>query len=185
MTSHSGCGSRNTYPGRPRAQPWPGTAAITRTSELMPFLAPTVNSYKRYQAGSWAPTGLAWSYDNRTAGFRVIGHGKSLRIETRIPGADTNPYLAYAALLAAGLDGIRKQINPPSIFKGDVYTAANLPQVPRTLRDAIDGLEKSDFAREAFGEDVLEHYLHFFKTEQSLYDNAVTNWERARYFEQI
>jgi glutamine synthetase len=158
---------------------------MAHAAELMPFLAPTVNSYKRYQAGSWAPTGLAWSYDNRTAGFRVIGHGKSLRIETRIPGADTNPYLAYAALLAAGLDGIRNRIAPPPIFKGDVYAASSLPQVPRTLRDAIANLERSDFARQAFGEEVIEHYLHFFKTEQSLFDNAVTNWERARYFEQI
>lgn len=158
---------------------------IAHAGELMPFLAPTVNSYKRYQAGSWAPTALAWSYDNRTAGFRVVGHGKSLRIETRIPGADVNPYLAYAALLAAGLDGIRNKIAPPDIFKGDVYSASNLPQVPRTLRDSIAAFEKSDFARQTFGEDVFEHYLHFFKTEQTLFDNAVTNWERARYFEQI
>ena len=158
---------------------------IAHAAELMPFLAPTINSYKRYQAGSWAPTGLAWSYDNRTAGFRVVGHGQSLRIETRIPGADTNPYLAYAALLAAGLDGIRNKIVPPAIFKGDVYMASNLPQVPRTLRDSIERLEKSAFARAAFGDEVIAHYLHFFKTEQFQYDNAVTNWERARYFEQI
>jgi len=158
---------------------------LKHMAELMPFVAPTINSYKRYQAGSWAPTGLAWCYDNRTAGFRVVGHGKSLRIETRVPGADTNAYLAYAALLAAGLDGIRNKIEPPAIFKGDVYSASNLPQVPRTMRDAIAGLEKSAFAREAFGDDVVEHYLHFFKTEQTLFDNAVTTWERARYFEQI
>jgi glutamine synthetase len=158
---------------------------IAHAAELMPFLAPTINSYKRYQAGSWAPTGLAWSYDNRTAGFRVVGHGQSLRIETRIPGADTNPYLAYSALLAAGLDGIRNQIAPPPLFKGDVYTASNLPQVPRTMRDAITLLERSEFAHAAFGDDVIEHYLHFFKTEQDQYDNAVTNWERERYFEQI
>lgn len=158
---------------------------ITYCGELMPFLAPTINSYKRYQAGSWAPTALAWSYDNRTAGFRVVGHGKSLRIETRIPGADVNPYLAYAALLAAGLEGIRNRIEPPPIFKGDVYVAADLPQVPRTLRDATAALEKSSFARQVFGDFVIDHYLHFFRTEQALYDNAVTNWERRRYFEQI
>jgi glutamine synthetase len=158
---------------------------LTHAAELMPFFAPTVNSYKRYQLGSWAPTGLAWSYDNRTAGFRVVGREKSLRIETRIPGADVNPYLAYAALLAAGLDGIRNQIEPPSIFVGDVYAAKELPQVPRTLRDAIDRLATSDFARESFGDDVIDHYLHFYRTEQSLFDNAVTDWERRRYFEQI
>jgi glutamine synthetase len=158
---------------------------IAHAHEVMPFLAPTINSYKRYQIGSWAPTALAWSYDNRTAGFRVVGHGKSLRIECRIPGADCNPYLTYAALLASGMDGIKNKIAPPSIFQGDIYSAAGLPHVPRTLRDAIAEMEASRFVREAFGEDVVEHYLHFFKTEQRLYDNAVTTWERARYFEQI
>ena len=158
---------------------------IAHTKELMPFYAPTINSYKRYQSGSWAPTSLAWSYDNRTAGFRVVGHGKSLRIESRIPGADVNPYLAYAATLASGLDGIRNKIEPPPIFEGDVYSAKELPQVPRTLRDAIALMEHSTFAREAFGEDVIEHYLHFYETEQAAFDKAVTTWERARYFEQI
>jgi glutamine synthetase len=158
---------------------------IAHTAEMMAFYAPTVNSYKRYQAGSWAPTSLAWSHDNRTAGFRVVGHGNSLRIECRIPGADVNPYIAYAAALASGLDGIRHKIEPPDIFMGDIYTAQGLPQVPRTLRDAIATLEGSTFAREAFGDDVIEHYLHFYKTEQAAYERAVTNWERARYFEQI
>lgn len=158
---------------------------LAHASEMMPFYAPTVNSYKRYQEGSWAPTGLAWSYDNRTAGFRVVGEGKSLRIECRIPGADVNPYLAYAALLASGLDGIRNRIEPPPMFRGDVYMAAHLPQVPRNLRDAIAALEGSEFARRAFGEEVINHYLHFFRTEQTAYDTAVTSWERARYFEQI
>jgi glutamine synthetase len=158
---------------------------IAHTRELMPFYAPTINSYKRYQSGSWAPTSLAWSFDNRTAGFRAVGHGKSLRIESRIPGADVNPYLAYAAAIASGLDGIRNKIEPPAIFQGDVYAAKDLPQVPHTLRDAISALERSAFARETFGEDVIEHYLHFFNTEQAAYDKAVTTWERARYFEQI
>jgi glutamine synthetase len=158
---------------------------IAHTKELMPFYAPTINSYKRYQSGSWAPTSLAWSYDNRTAGFRVVGHGKSLRIESRIPGADVNPYLAYAATLASGLDGIRNKIEPPPMFVGDVYSAKDLPQVPGTLRDAIPLMERSAFAREAFGDDVIEHYLHFYKTEQAAFDKAVTTWERARYFEQI
>lgn len=158
---------------------------IAHTRELMPFYAPTINSYKRYQSGSWAPTSLAWSFDNRTAGFRAVGHGKSLRIESRIPGADVNPYLAYAAALASGLDGIRNKIEPPPIFQGDVYAAKELPQVPRTLREAITAMERSAFARETFGDDVIEHYLHFYNTEQAAYDKAVTTWERARYFEQI
>lgn len=158
---------------------------ISHAREMMVFYAPTINSYKRYQSGSWAPTSLAWSYDNRTAGFRVVGHGKSLRIESRIPGADINPYLAYAAALASGLDGIRNKIEPPEIFTGDVYSAAHLPKVPSTLRGAITELEHSPFARQAFGDEVVEHYLHYFKTEQAAFDKAVTNWERARYFEQI
>jgi glutamine synthetase len=115
----------------------------------------------------------------------VVGSGKGLRIESRIPGADINPYLTYAAAMASGLDGIRNKIEPPEMFSGDVYSARNLPQVPRTLRDAIDALESSGFAKAAFGDEVIEHYLHFFKTEQAEYDRVVTNWERARYFEQI
>lgn len=158
---------------------------IRHAPDLMPFYAPTVNSYKRYQAGSWAPTALSWSYDNRTAGFRVVGEDESLRIESRIPGADINPYLAFAAALASGLDGICNRIEPPECFKGDMYSSSELPRVPATLRDAIARLEKSEFARAAFGEDVIEHYLHFYKTEQSAYDRAVTDWERRRYFEQI
>jgi len=158
---------------------------IAHVCDLMPFYAPTINSYKRYQVGSWAPTKLAWSYDNRTAGFRVVGHDESLRIEFRISGADVNPYLLYSASLASGLDGIRNQIEPPDIFTGDVYSSESLPQVPKTLHDAIICLKKSDFARKAFGDDVIEHYIHFFETEQKLFDNAVTDWERKRYFEQI
>ncbi|MEL6865743.1 MAG: glutamine synthetase family protein, partial [Bacteroidota bacterium] len=156
---------------------------IKYVPDLMPFYAPTVNSYKRYVDGSWAPTRLAWSYDNRTAGFRVVGKGKSLRIECRIPGADCNPYLAYAASLASGLAGIREQIEPPAIFEGDIYAAKHLPRVPYTLREAIEQMAKSDFAKVAFGEKVIEHYLHFFRKEQEAYDQTVTDWERKRYFE--
>jgi glutamine synthetase len=152
--------------------------------ELFPFYAPYPSSYKRYVPGSFAPTGIAWSYDNRTAGFRIVGHGPSLRIECRTAGADANPYLAFAATLAAGLDGIEKQIEPPPAFEGDVYGARELPQVPHFLPEAIQELEKSTFAREAFGEDVIEHYLHFFRTEQRKFDAVVTDWERRRYFEQ-
>ena len=158
---------------------------IAHLPELMVFYAPTINSYKRYEDGSWAPTRLAWSYDNRTAGFRVVGHGNSLRIECRIPGADCNPYLTYAAALASGLDGIANQIEPPAIFEGDVYSAQELPHVPYTLREATDLFEKSSFAQQTFGVDVVEHYTHFFRTEQAAYDMAVTDWERQRYFERI
>jgi glutamine synthetase len=158
---------------------------MAHAPELMVFFAPTINSYKRYMAGSWAPTGIAWSYDNRTAGFRVVGEASSLRIECRIPGADCNPYLAYAAVLAAGLDGIRRQTEPPPVFVGDVYQAADLPHVPGALRDALALFESSDFVRQAFGEDVQEHYAHFFQHEQNAYDRAVTDWERWRYFERI
>ncbi len=151
--------------------------------EIFPFYAPYPTSYKRYVPGSFAPTGIAWSYDNRTAAFRIVGHGPSLRIECRAPGADANPYLAFAATLAAGLDGIEKQIEPPPIFEGDVYTAQEVPQVPKTLRDAIALMEGSDWARAAFGDDVVDHYLHFFRTEQRKFDEVVTSWERRRYFE--
>ena len=186
-------GEKNLFAGKQAIGPVSGSDEfrwflggwIAHAREMMVFYGPTVNSYKRYQAGSWAPTSLAWSYDNRTAGFRVVGHGSSLRIECRIPGADVNPYLAYAAVLASGLDGIRNRIEPPEIFVGDVYTAAGLPQVPHTLRDAIAALDGSAFARAALGEEVVSHYLHFYKTEQAKFDRAVTTWERARYFEQI
>ncbi len=151
--------------------------------ELFAFYAPYPASYKRYVAGSFAPTGIAWSWDNRTAGFRIVGHGQSLRIECRMAGADANPYLAFAATLAAGLDGIEKQIEPPPAFEGDVYQARELPHVPHSLQEAIAALEASTFARQTFGDDVIEHYLHFFRTEQRKFDAAVTDWERRRYFE--
>ena len=158
---------------------------IAHVPEMMVCYAPTVNAYKRYQAGSWAPTSMAWSYDNRTAGFRVVGHGPSLRIECRIPGADCNPYLAYAAALASGLDGIANQIEPPDIFEGDVYTAKGLPQVPPNLRLATELFEQSDFAQQVFGAEVVAHYTHFWRVEQAAYDAYVTDWERKRYFERI
>jgi len=151
--------------------------------EVFAFYAPYPTSYKRYVAGSFAPTRIAWSYDNRTSGFRIVGHGPSLRIECRAPGADVNPYLAFAATLAAGLDGIRNQIEPPAMFAGDAYAARELPQVPRSLPEAIRELDQSTWARQTFGEAVVDHYLHFFRTEQRKFDEVVTQWERARYFE--
>jgi glutamine synthetase len=151
--------------------------------ETFAFFAPYPASYKRYVAGSFAPTGIAWSHDNRTAGFRIVGHGPSLRIECRAPGADANPYLAFAAALAAGLDGLEHHIEPPPAFEGDVYAAADLPHVPQSLNESIHALADSEWARATFGEDVVEHYLHFFRTEQRKFDAAVTDWERRRYFE--
>lgn len=158
---------------------------MAHVPEMMVFYAPTINAYKRFEDGSWAPTRIAWCYDNRTAGFRVVGKGQSLRIECRIPGADCNPYLAYAAVLASGLDGIANKIDPPDIFEGDVYMAQHLPRVPYTLRDAIDLFEDSAFTKQAFGEDVVEHYTHYLRVEQKAYDNFVTDWERKRYFERV
>ncbi len=186
-------GEEAAFPGDKKIGPVMGTDVfrwflggwMAHVPELMVFFAPTINSYKRYQDGSWAPTRIAWSYDNRTAGFRVVGEGKSLRIECRIPGADANPYLVYSAVLAAGMDGIRNRIEPPDVFEGDVYQAQELPRVPYTLRDAIDLFEASEFVTEAFGQDVKDHYAHFYRVEQKAYDNAVTDWERIRYFERI
>jgi glutamine synthetase len=151
----------------------------------MPFYAPTVNSYKRYRSGSWAPTTLAWSHDNRTAGFRVVGEGQSLRIECRIPGADCNPYLTLAAALASGLDGIARSAEPPPCFEGDAYAAKSLPRVPSTLREAAERFAASEFTRSVFGKEVVEHYAHFFRTEADAADTAVTDWERRRYFERV
>ncbi|MCI0339011.1 MAG: glutamine synthetase family protein [Acidobacteria bacterium] len=158
---------------------------ITHVPDVMVFYASTVNSYKRYVDASWAPTRLAWSYDNRTAGFRVVGHDQSLRIECRIPGADCNPYLAYAAALASGLDGIANRIEPPEIFIGDIYAAKHLAHVPYTLVEANEKYAGSEFTRRVFGEEVVRHYTHFFQTEQAAFNSAVTDWERKRYFERI
>ena len=156
---------------------------IAHMRELSVFVAPNINSYKRYAAESWAPTTLAWSRDNRTCGFRIVGHGNGFRIESRIPGADVNPYLAFAAMIAAGLRGIEGGIDPPSMFKGNAYADESLPRVPSTLREAIDELESSTIAREAFGDEVVDHYLNYARTEQRLFDQAVTCYERERLFE--
>ena len=153
--------------------------------ELMVCYAPTVNSYKRFQAGSWAPTATAWSPDNRTAGFRVVGSGPSLRIECRIPGADVNPYLAYSAAIASGLAGIEERIEPPSAYMGDVYSASDVGTLPSSLEEATASFTESELARSAFGSEVVEHYAHFYSTEAAAYRRAVTDWERARYFERI
>lgn len=147
------------------------------------LFAPYVNSYKRFRAGSFAPTGIAWSYDNRTAGFRIVGRGPSLRVECRIPGADANPYLGFAATVAAGLDGLAQHIEPPPMFRGDVYAAQDVPRVPQTLPEAIAEFEQSELFRTAFGAEVVEHLVHFARTEQRKFDEVVTSWERRRFLE--
>jgi glutamine synthetase len=158
---------------------------MTHTPELMAWYAPTINSYKRYQDGSWAPTALAWSRDNRTAGFRIVGHGDSLRIECRIPGADVNPYLVFAAALASGLDGIERQLEPPESFTGDAYQDRSLPLLPHSLEQAVEIFATSEFNRRTFGDAVVDHYAHFARTEISAFAAAVTDFEVGRYFEQI
>jgi|TARA_R110002072_G_scaffold123048_10_gene258120 glutamine synthetase len=149
------------------------------------FLAPFINSYKRFQSGSFAPTKAAWSMDNRTAGFRVVGHGKGIRIECRIPGADCNPYLAFAAMVAAGLNGIDKKMELPPVLAGNVYENKRAQDVPKTLRDAIKYLDKSKLLRAAFGDEVIDHYVHAATWEQSEYDRRVTDWEVQRLFERV
>ena len=148
------------------------------------FLAPYVNSYKRFQVGTFAPTRAVWSRDNRTAGFRLCGEGtKGIRIECRVGGADLNPYMAFAALLAAGLAGIdeKLKLDPPN--EGDAYAGAALPEIPKTLRDAAAALDGSKMLRKAFGDRVIDHYAHTARWEQFEYDRRVTDWELMRGFE--
>ncbi len=151
--------------------------------ELALFVAPAINSYKRYAAESWAPTSVSWGRDNRTCGFRVVGHGQSRRVECRIPGADANPYLAFAALLASGLDGIENKTDPGLELKGNAYEAVEAEAFPSSLREAVAEWEKSDFAKKAFGDAVHKHYLNYGKLEQDLFDKVVTDYERRRMFE--
>jgi glutamine synthetase len=154
-----------------------------RVRELALFVAPAVNSYKRYATESWAPTSISWGRDNRTCGFRIVGHGESRRAECRIPGADVNPYLGYAALLAAGLDGIENATDPGPELKGNAYEEAEAEPFPSTLREAVELWEGSAFAKSAFGESVWAHYLNYGRTEQRLFDEVVTDYERRRMFE--
>jgi glutamine synthetase len=154
-----------------------------RIRELALLVAPAINSYKRYATESWAPTSISWGRDNRTCGFRVVGHGDSRRVECRIPGADVNPYLGYAALLAAGLDGIEKGTDPGPELKGNAYAEAEAEPFPSTLREAVDLWENSKFARKTFGEGMWRHYLNYGRTEQRLFDEVVTDYERRRMFE--
>jgi glutamine synthetase len=153
--------------------------------EFSLFFAPYVNSYKRYQAASFAPTSLVWSWDNRTCGFRIIGHDAGLRVECRIPGADANPYLAFAATIAGGLHGIEHGLELPPEFKGDAYSAKELPRMPHNLTEAVAALERSTVARAALGDAVVDHYLHAARLELETFDRVVTDWELRRNFERI
>jgi glutamine synthetase len=154
-----------------------------RIRELALLVAPSINSYKRYATESWAPTSISWGRDNRTCGFRIVGHGASRRVECRIPGADVNPYLGYAALLAAGLDGIDRGTDPGPELVGNAYAEAEAEPFPSTLREAVDLWEGSKFARKTFGDGVWKHYLNYGRTEQRLFDEVVTDYERRRMFE--
>ena len=153
--------------------------------ELCLFGAPTINSYKRFQPGSWAPTRMAWATDNRTVGFRVVGHGNAFRIENRMPGADANPYLAFAAMIAAGLAGLEEKLDCAAEYLGNAYVDPKLARLPASLRDAVDLFDRSKLARAAFGDPVVDFYVHHARIEQQAFGDAVTDWEKLRYFERI
>jgi glutamine synthetase len=159
-----------------------GLLATAREFSLL--WAPTINSYKRFQPGSWAPTGVAWGVDNRTLGFRRVGHGSSLRIESRVPGADANSYLAFAGVIGGGLHGIRHELSLEAEFVGNGYDAS-LPRIPSSLIEAIDLWRNSTIAREVFGDDVHHHILVMAEAEWASFNKTVTDWERRRYFELI
>jgi glutamine synthetase len=159
-----------------------GVLATLREFTLL--YAPTINSYKRYQKGTFAPTGVAWGLDNRTCALRVIGHGQSLRPENRVPGGDVNPYLAISAIIAGGLYGVENELPMPDPLAGNAYSS-EVDHLPTTLRDAAQLFEESAVARAAFGGDMVEHYLNQARIEVEAYDAAVTDWERIRGFERL
>jgi len=157
---------------------------LHHSSEITYFLAPYINSYKRFMAGTFAPTKAVWSMDNRTAGYRICGaETKAVRVECRVGGADLNPYLAMAALIAAGIAGIENKLELEPEFVGDAYGGKGVREIPKTLRDAAAALDGSEMLREAFGSDVVDHYLHAARWEQLEYDRRVTDWEVMRGFE--
>jgi glutamine synthetase len=158
-----------------------GMMALQR--ELALFIAPNINSYKRYAVASWAPVNVVWGRDNRTTGFRIVGSGSGLHIENRFPGGDMNAYLAYAAEVGAGLYGIEHKIEPPAEFHGNGYEAKGCDRMPRALYEAVGLLEKSKAAVEIFGRDVVDHYLNAARVERDAYDAAVHAWDRERYLE--
>jgi glutamine synthetase len=153
--------------------------------DLTLLFAPTINSYKRYADGSFAPTTVAWGPDNRTCALRLVGHGPSLRVECRVPGGDVNPYLALAGLVAAGLSGVSRSLELPAPVTGNAYAAAGRPKVPASLDEALSLWSSSALAAGAFGQDVVEHYATMARVELAAYRSAVTDWELRRYFERI
>ena len=153
--------------------------------ELTLLLAPNVNSYKRYAEGSFAPTAVAWGHDNRTCSLRVVGHGAGMRFENRAGGSDLNPYLALAAIIAAGLHGVESELELEPAYEGNAYAAADKPRLPGTLRDARDLFAVSDVARAAFGDEVVAHYVNAADVELAAFEAAVTDWERFRGFERL
>jgi glutamine synthetase len=158
---------------------------MRHSRELCYFFAPTINAYKRFQPGSWAPTKMVWAMDNRTTGFRIVGQGRSFRIENRMPGGDANPYLAFAAMLAAGLAGVDENLECDEPYRGNAYADGSLSALPTTLREAASLLDTSALARRAFGDAVVNFYVRTARHEVHAFDSAVTDWERRRYFEQI
>jgi glutamine synthetase len=157
---------------------------LRHAPELALFFAPNINSYKRFAAGSFAPTALAWGMDNRTCAFRILGHGKSLRVENRLPGGDVNPYLVLAAMIAAGLDGVEGDFAPVAPFTGNAYTAG-LPRIPGTMAEAAKLFSESEFCHAVFGADVVKHYTNMAQVEMDAFNTTVTDWERFRSFERM
>jgi glutamine synthetase len=153
--------------------------------ELALLFAPNINSYKRYAEGSFAPTAIAWAPDNRTCSLRVVGAGAGLRFENRAGGSDLNPYLALAAIVAAGLDGVERELALEPAYEGNAYEATDKPRLPTTLRQARDLFASSQLARAAFGDEMVEHYAHAADVELAAFESAVTDWERVRGFERL
>ncbi|HQT45850.1 MAG: glutamine synthetase, partial [Acidocella sp. 20-63-7] len=157
---------------------------LRHAAALTLFFAPNINSYKRYTTGSFAPTALGWGVDNRTCALRLLGHGSALRIENRLPGGDVNPYLALAAMLAAGMDGVEQDLPPVPPQTGNAY-AADLPRVPATLDEAAELFSQSTFTRATFGAQVVAHYTNMARTELNAFRASVTDWEKFRGFERM
>jgi glutamine synthetase len=158
-----------------------GMMALSR--ELAVFIAPFINSYKRYASLSWAPVNVVWGRDNRTTGFRVVGSNNALHVENRFPGGDMNAYLTYAAMIGAGLYGMEHELELQPEFKGNGYVATGVQRMPRALYEAIAELERSEAAVEIFGQEVVDHYLNAARHEQQVFDSIVHDWERERYLE--
>jgi glutamine synthetase len=168
----------------PTVRHWLG-GLVAASRELTWLFAPTVNSYKRFMPDSWAPTAVAWGDDNRTCGLRIVGHGPHRRVESRIPGADVNPYLAYAGVIAAGLHGLEQEIDPGPAFEGNAYASTDVERIPSTLVEAIELFEASDVAEAAFGADVHHHLLNTARQEWLASTREVTDWELRRGFERL